>query len=61
MAKKQGPKYTDFNESILVDSLGGLVEQHLTENDDQWQLFQSEFSSKEEKVLPTTKVGGSNS
>ena len=36
-------KCLDFNESILVDSLGGLVEQHLTENDDQWQLFQSEF------------------
>tara|TARA_Y100001968_G_C19299574_1_gene688370 strand:- start:389 stop:946 length:558 start_codon:yes stop_codon:yes gene_type:complete len=31
------------NESILVDSLGGLVEQHLTETTDQWELFQNIF------------------
>ena len=36
-------KCMNNNESILVDSLGGLVEQHLMKNDDQWQLFQSDF------------------
>tara|TARA_B100001250_G_scaffold412032_1_gene442178 strand:- start:1603 stop:2160 length:558 start_codon:yes stop_codon:yes gene_type:complete len=30
-------------ESILLDSLGGLVEQHLMVNSDQWDSFQSEF------------------
>ena len=30
-------------ESILIDSLGGLVEQHLILNDDQWELFQTNF------------------
>ena len=33
------------NESILIDSLGGLVEQHLIKNQDQWQLFQKKFIS----------------
>jgi len=31
------------DESILIDSLGGLVEQHLTNEEDQWQLFQENF------------------
>ena len=31
------------NESILIDSLGGLVEQHLLKEEDQWELFQSKF------------------
>tara|TARA_B100001250_G_C19789680_1_gene785858 strand:- start:1601 stop:2158 length:558 start_codon:yes stop_codon:yes gene_type:complete len=33
----------DKNESILIDSLGGLVEQFLMEKEDQWQLFQTNF------------------
>ncbi len=33
----------DKKESILLDSLGGLVEQHLSDNDDQWQLFQNKL------------------
>ena len=31
------------NESILIDSLGGLVEQHLIEDDEQWNNYQIEF------------------
>ena len=31
------------NESILIDSLGGLVEQHLIEDDNQWNNFQIKF------------------
>jgi len=31
------------NESILIDSLGGLVEQHLKKDDDQWDDFQIKF------------------
>ncbi len=31
------------NESILLDSLGGLVEHHLIKNDDKWQIFQNKF------------------
>ena len=30
-------------ESILIDSLGGLVEHHLTEDDDQWTSFQNKL------------------
>ena len=30
-------------ESILIDSLGGLVEQHLTQDEDYWELFQENF------------------
>ena len=30
-------------QSILIDSLGGLVEQHLIEDDDQWNNFQIKF------------------
>tara|TARA_Y100001968_G_C19395128_1_gene737832 strand:- start:202 stop:759 length:558 start_codon:yes stop_codon:yes gene_type:complete len=30
-------------ESILIDSLGGLVQQHIMNKDDQWELFQSNF------------------
>ena len=33
----------DENESILLDSLGGLVEQHLMKKKDQWQLIQDKF------------------
>jgi len=33
----------DEKESILLDSLGGLVEQHLMENDDSWETFQGKF------------------
>ncbi len=32
-----------FNESILIDSLGGLVEHHLIEEDAQWNNFQNKF------------------
>ena len=32
-----------YNQSILIDSLGGLVEHHLINKDDQWELFQSRF------------------
>ena len=31
------------NESILIDSLGGLVEHHLKEDDNQWNNFQIKF------------------
>ena len=31
------------NVSILIDSLGGLVEQHLMMNDSQWEIFQCKF------------------
>ncbi len=31
------------NQSILIDSLGGLVEQHLIKDDDQWNDFQIKF------------------
>ncbi len=31
------------NQSILIDSLGGLVEQHLLKDDDQWDDFQIKF------------------
>ena len=31
------------NQSILIDSLGGLVEHHLIEEDDQWNNFQIKF------------------
>ncbi len=31
------------NESVLIDSLGGLVEQKLMINEDQWELFKSNF------------------
>ena len=31
------------NESILIDSLGGIVEQHLNENDDHWNNFVIKF------------------
>ena len=34
---------TSKNESILIDSLGGLVDHHLMKNDDQWDLFQKKF------------------
>ena len=33
----------DKTESILLDSLGGLVEQQLMNNEDQWDSFQSDF------------------
>ena len=31
------------DETFLLDSLGGLVEQHLNENQDNWELFQMKF------------------
>ena len=31
------------NQSILIDSIGGLVEKYLDEDDDQWNKFQIEF------------------
>ena len=31
------------NQSILIDSLGGLVENHLIEDDDKWNNFQIKF------------------
>ncbi len=31
------------NQSILLDSLGGIVEQHIMEKNDQWQNFQFKF------------------
>ena len=31
------------DQSILIDSLGGLVEQHLIKDDDQWNDFQIKF------------------
>tara|TARA_Y100001968_G_scaffold26174_1_gene20409 strand:+ start:1549 stop:2103 length:555 start_codon:yes stop_codon:yes gene_type:complete len=31
------------NESILIDSIGGLVEHHLMEDDAQWKNFQKKF------------------
>ena len=33
------------NESLLIDSLGGLVEHHLIEDDEQWQNFQNKLLS----------------
>ncbi len=36
-------KSLENNASILIDSLGGLVEQHLMKKEDQWELFQREF------------------
>ncbi len=31
------------NESILIDSLGGLVEYYIREDDVQWEIFQNKF------------------
>ena len=31
----------DKHETILIDSLGGLVEQHLIKNDAQWKVFET--------------------
>ena len=33
----------NVNHSILIDSIGGLVEQHLKEDDDKWSIFQYRF------------------
>ena len=33
----------DAKESILIDSIGGLVEQHLIEDVDQWTYFQNQL------------------
>ena len=33
----------DDNESILIDSLGGLIEQHIEKNDVEWEFFQQKF------------------
>ncbi len=32
-----------FNNSILIDSIGGFVEQHLKENNDNWEVLQNNF------------------
>ena len=31
------------NQSILIDSIGGLVEQHLREDEAKWEIFQDKF------------------
>jgi len=36
-------KSIEGTQSILIDSLGGLVEHHLREDDDQWNNFQIKF------------------
>ncbi len=36
-------KSFQHNESILIDSLGGLVEQYLMKDQDQWKLIQTNF------------------
>lgn len=35
--------YLDKNNSIILDSLGGLVEQYLIQDEDKWELFQDKF------------------
>ena len=60
------------SESILIDSLGGLVEQRLMENDELWEQFQNKFINclknhcfiiivvTEEigwGIVPSTKIG----
>ena len=49
-------------ESILIDSLGGLVEQHLLENNCQWELFQTKFvnsiKSTESLIIVVTEEIG---
>ena len=34
---------TSNDETFLLDSLGGLVEQHLNDNQDDWESFQAKF------------------
>ena len=41
------------HEAFLLDSLGGLVEQHLTDNQDEWESFQIKFI----KCLNNNKIG----
>ena len=49
------------NQSILIDSLGGLVEQHLIEDDVQWNNFQIKFliclSEKNLFIVVSEQVG----
>ena len=60
------------NESILIDSIGGLVEHHLKENDHQWEIFQNNLLNCLTKnelcivvvseevgwgIVPATKIG----
>ena len=33
------------NESILIDSLGGIVEQYIMKKEREWELFQNEFKN----------------
>ena len=52
----------DDNESILIDSLGGLVEQHLIKNEEKWDLFQNKFincilNSKSGIVIVFEEIG----
>tara|TARA_B100000965_G_scaffold232684_1_gene194842 strand:+ start:626 stop:1180 length:555 start_codon:yes stop_codon:yes gene_type:complete len=36
-------KSISCNESVLLDSLGGLVEHHLIADNNQWEIFQNKF------------------
>ena len=50
------------NESILIDSLGGLVEQHLLQNNSKWELFQTKFvncitSTQSLIIVVTEEIG----
>ena len=50
------------NESILIDSLGGLVEQHLLQNNYHWELFQKKFvdcitSTQSLIIVVTEEIG----
>ena len=50
------------NESILIDSLGGLVEQHLFQNNYKWELFQTKFvncitSTQSLIIVVTEEIG----
>ena len=50
------------NESILIDSLGGIVEQKIFDSDEQWDLFQNRFIesiiySKFAIIIVTEEIG----
>ena len=63
---------TEENESILIDSIGGLIEQHLMKKESEWESFQSKFlNCLQDKsygivvvseeigwgIVPATKIG----
>jgi len=55
-------KSVQENESILIDSLGGLVEQHLIKNKAEWQKFQTNFincllNSKITIIIVSEEIG----